>query len=71
MNKRVDVPLCTFSKVSIHTVFYEQRRSTYNELGGLVEGAQQAFAQGSINGWADPDWHIQLEKQQRLETQLT
>jgi hypothetical protein len=35
-----------------------------------VGGAQEAFAQGSINGWADNEWHIQMEEQQMLETQM-
>lgn len=33
-------------------------------------GAQGAFAHGSINGWADNEWHTQVEEQQRLETQM-
>jgi hypothetical protein len=36
-----------------------------------VGGAQEVFAQGSINGWADNEWHIQMEEEQRLETQMT
>lgn len=71
MNKRVNVLRCIFSKGPIHTVFYEQRRNIYKYLGGLVGGAQEAFAQGSINGWADTEWHIQVEEQQRIETQMT
>jgi len=51
-------------------VFYEQRRNIYKYLGGLVGGAQEVFVQGSINGWADNEWHIQMEEQQRLETQI-
>jgi len=35
-----------------------------------VGGTQEAFAQGSINGWANTEWHIQKEKQQTLETQM-
>jgi len=52
-------------------VFYEQRRNIYKYLGGLVGGAQEAFVQGSIKGWADDEWRIQMEEQQRLETQMT
>ena len=47
------------------------KEEIYKDLGGLVGGAQQAFPQGSINGWADTEWHIQMEEQQRLETQMT
>jgi hypothetical protein len=70
MNKRVNVPVYIFSNASIHSVFYEQRRNIYKYLGGLVGGAQEAFAQGSINGWVDIEWHIQMEEQQTLQTQM-
>jgi hypothetical protein len=70
MNKRVNAPVCIFSKASLHTVFYKQRRNIYKDLGGLVGGAQEALAQGSITGWAANEWHIQMEEQQRLETQM-
>ena len=39
MNKTVNVPVCIFSKASIHTVFYKQRRNTYiNIWVGWWEG---------------------------------
>jgi hypothetical protein len=67
MKKRVNFPGCMYSKASIHTVFYEQRRNMYNYLGGLVGGAQEAFAQGSINGWADTEWHFRWRSNRGLK----
>jgi hypothetical protein len=70
MNKTVNVPVCIFSKASIHSVLWTKKKYIYKYLGGLVGGTQEAFAQGSINGWANTEWHIQKEEQQTLETQM-